>query len=203
MVANLGINVSHATISRHKDEMGLSFQLVGRRGMAPSMTRDMYVLGYFDFVQSLHRSGFFDFDPRRIFCIDFVTDSRRREYEKTLALRGAKQKKIARAAPQYTSSYLVAVSLWKGVELLPLMFTFDPTGPRREEVQSWCQANGICRDQIYYEKSTRKYCKESQAQVVEFSRRNRAAITGARILHDHGPSKKMANLFSCRTELTG
>jgi hypothetical protein len=29
MVANLGINVSHATISRHKDEMGLSFQLVG------------------------------------------------------------------------------------------------------------------------------------------------------------------------------
>ena len=55
MVANLGINVSHATISRHKDEMGLSFQLVGRRGMAPSMTRDSYVLGYFDFVQSLHR----------------------------------------------------------------------------------------------------------------------------------------------------
>ena len=81
-----------------KDEMGLSFQLVGRRGMAPSMTRDAYVLGYFDFVQSLHRSGFFDFDPRRIICIDFVTDSRRREYERTRALRGAKQKKIARAA---------------------------------------------------------------------------------------------------------
>jgi hypothetical protein len=62
MVANLGINVSHATISRHKDEMGLSFQFVGRRGMAPSLIRDAYVLGYFDFVQSLHRSGFFDFD---------------------------------------------------------------------------------------------------------------------------------------------
>lgn len=199
MVANLGINVSHATISRHKDEMGLSFQLVGRRGMAPSMTRDAYVLGYFDFVQSLQRSGFFDFDPRRIICIDFVTDSRRREYERTLALRGAKQKKIARAAPQYTSSYLVAVTLWKGEELLPLMFTydptFDPTGPRAGEVQSWCQANGIRRDQIYYEKSTRKYCKESQAQVVEFSRRNRAAITGARILHDHGGAFKKDGEF--------
>jgi hypothetical protein len=66
---------------------------------------------------------------------------------------------------------------------------------RREEVQSWCQANGIRRDQIYYEKSTRKYCKESQAQVVEFSRRNRAAITGARILHDHGGSFKKDSEF--------
>jgi hypothetical protein len=73
--------------------------------------------------------------------------------------------------------------------------TFDPTGPRREEVQSWCQANGIRRDQIYYEKSTRKYCKESQAQVVEFLRRNRAAITGARILHDHGGSFKKDGEF--------
>jgi hypothetical protein len=96
IAANLGINVSHATISRHKDEMCLSFQLVGRREMAPSMTRDAYVLGYFNFVQSLHRSGFFDFDPRRIICLDFVTDSRRRECERTLALRGGKQKKIAR-----------------------------------------------------------------------------------------------------------
>ncbi len=36
-----------------------------------------------------------------------------------------------------------------------------------------CDANKIRRDQIYYQKSSRKYCKESQDQVVEFERRNR------------------------------
>jgi hypothetical protein len=50
--------------------------------------------------------------------------------------------------------------------------TFDPNGPRRVEVQSWCDANKISRDQIYYEKSTKKYCKEQQAQVVEWERVN-------------------------------
>ena len=53
--------------------------------------------------------------------------------------------------------------------------TFDPAGPRAGEVQSWCQANWIRRDQIYCEKSTRKYCKESQAQVVEYHQQDRQA----------------------------
>ena len=44
--ANFDEDVSIATISRHKDTMGLSFQLVGRRGMAPGLTRDEYVMGY-------------------------------------------------------------------------------------------------------------------------------------------------------------
>ena len=35
---NLGIDVSIATVSRHKDEMGLSFQFTGSRGMKPGST---------------------------------------------------------------------------------------------------------------------------------------------------------------------
>ena len=197
--ANLGVDVSIATISRHKDQMGMSFQLVGRRGMAPSMTREEYVLGYFEFVQYLRDTGFFEHDPRHIVCVDFVTDSRRREYERTLALKGAKQRKIARDAPQYTSSYLVGVTMDKGQQLLPLMFTFDPTfdpkGPRRYEVIQWCLANRIRRDQIYFQKSDRKYCKESQAQVVEFSRVNGHVLRAARILHDQGGAFKKDGEF--------
>ncbi len=197
--ANFDIEVSVATVSRSKDLMGLSFQLVGRRGMTPGITRDEYVLGYFEFVQSLHSSRFFDFDPKRIICIDFVTNSQRREYEKTLGVIGGKQRKLSRGSPQYTNSYLVGVSLCGGVDILPLMFTFDPTfdpkGPRRDEVQSWCDANKILRNQIYYEKSAKKYCKESQNQVVEFEKRNRAALTGARILHDMGGAFKMDGEF--------
>ena len=197
--ANLDVNVSLATVSRHKDEMGLSFQLVGRRGTAPGLTRDNYVLGYFEFVQGLRNDGFFIFDPNRIICIDFVTNSQRREYEKTLALCGAKQRKISRAAPLYTNSYIVGVALGDGANIIALMFTydpaFDPRGPRRKEVQAWCDANNIRRDQIYYEKSSSHYCKESRAQVVEFEKRNRRALTGSRILHDHGGAFKMDREF--------
>ena len=102
--ANFNVDVSIATVSRHKDIMGLSFQLVGRRGMTPGISRDAYVLGYFEFVSDLHRSGFFDYDPDRIICIDFVTNSQRREYEKTLALRVQKQRKISRGSPTQTAT---------------------------------------------------------------------------------------------------
>ncbi len=44
--ANFDMDVSIGSISRHKDAMGLSFQLVGRRGMAPGLSRDEYVIGY-------------------------------------------------------------------------------------------------------------------------------------------------------------
>ncbi len=128
-----------------------------------------------------------------------MTNSQRREYEKTLSLIGGKQRKISRASLQYTNSYIVGVSWGPGVEILSLMFTydpaFDPKGPRRAEVQSWCDANKIRRDQIYYQKSAKKYCKESQDQVVEFEKRNRAVLTGARILHDHGGAFKMDREF--------
>ena len=79
------------------------------------------------------------------------------------------------------------------------MFTydpaFDPRGPRRDDVQRWCDANKIRRDQIYYEKSASKYCKESQAQVVEFEKRNRAVLARARVLHDHGGAFKKDREF--------
>jgi hypothetical protein len=40
--ANFNVDVSIATVSRHKD-ISLSFQLVGRRGMTPGISRDAYV----------------------------------------------------------------------------------------------------------------------------------------------------------------
>ena len=196
---NLGIDVSIATVSRHKDEMGLSFQFTGSRGMKPGLTGDEYVLGYFDFVRGVQQTGFFDYDRKRIICIDFVTNSMRIERQKTLALCGGKQKKLEKSAPTYTNSYIIGVSLEAGPKLLSLMFTYDPTfdpyGPCAQEVQSWCNANNIRRDQIFYEKSVKKYCKESKDQVIEFARRNRAALNGARVIHDQGGAFKLEGNF--------
>ena len=193
--ANLGMDVSIATVSRHKDEMGLSFQLTGSRGTKPGLTQDEYILGFFECVLDLRRTGFFEFDHRHIICIDFVTNSMRIERRKTLGLIGAKQKKLEKSDASYTNSYIVGVSLQAGPKLLSLMFTydpaFDPKGPRAREVQQWCDANKIQRDQIYYEKSARKYCKESRAQVIEFECRNRVALTGARVIHNQGGAFKL------------
>lgn len=123
-----------------------------------------------------------------------MTDSRRRELDKTLAIRGGKQPKVARSSPTYTSSFLVAVAYGEGAELKACMFThdptFDPNGPRRHEVQGWCDANKISRDQIFFSRSARHYCKESQDQVVAFEQKNRAALRGARIIHDAGGAFK-------------
>jgi len=191
---NLHLDVSIATISRHKDTMGMTMKLVGRRGMPFGTTRDEYVLGYFEFVKEIREAQFFNREPKRIICVDFVTNSRRRELDKTLFLKEAKQQKVARSHPVYTDSYLVGVSYGPGADLKTCMFTYDPTfdpkGPRRHEVQSWCDANRISRDQIFYSKSSRHYCKESQDQVVAFEQKNRTALTGAHVLHDAGGAFK-------------
>ena len=119
--------------------------------------------------------------------------------DRRLALCGGKQKKLEKSAPTYTNSYIIGVSLEAGPKLLSLMFTYDPTfdpnGPRAQEVQSWCNANNIRRDQIFYEKSVKKYCKESKDQVIEFARRNRAALNGARVIHDQGGTFKLEGNF--------
>lgn len=189
------MEVSQATVSRAKDKMGLSFRLTSRRGMPLGMTRDSYVLGYFEFVKRLHDSAFFNIDSQCLICVDFVTNSQRRELERTLSLIGGKQQKFAKSLPLYTNSYCVGVAYGEGAKLKTLMFTYDPTfdpnGPRRVEVQSWCDANKISRDQIYYEKSVKKYCKEQQAQVVEWERVNRAGLGGAHVLVDDGGAWKM------------
>ena len=79
------------------------------------------------------------------------------------------------------------------------MFThdpaFNPKGPRWPEVVEWCRANNISPDQIFYAKSERHYCKEQQSQVVSFQQRNRAALEGARILHDAGGAFKMGGEY--------
>jgi hypothetical protein len=43
--------------------------------------------------------------------------------------------------------------------------------------------------------SANKYCKESRDQVVEFEKRNRAVLTGARVLHDQGGLFKLNGEF--------
>ena len=192
--ANFKQNPSISTVSRWKDELGLSIRLVNKRPMSETTTKDEYVLGYFEFLQQLRATDFWNFDRSRIICLDSVTNSMRADREKTITLSGGQQKKFSRNTPKYTNNYLVCVALESGLEFDTLMFTHDPQfdskGPGWPKVEKWCAKLGIRTDQIFYEESTKKYCAEKAWQVSQFMNRNRAKLAGTRVLHDAGPAFK-------------
>jgi hypothetical protein len=137
--ANLGMNVSIATVSRHKDEMGLSFQLTGSRGTKPGLTRDEYILGFFECVLDLRRTVFLSLTTGASSVSISSPTACALKGGRRSGLIGAKQKKLEKSDASYTNSYIVGVSLQVGPKLLSLMFTydpaFDPKGPRAREVQ--------------------------------------------------------------------
>jgi len=197
--SNFDVRPSIPTVSKRLGAFKLSTRLTGARPMPIGMTRDEYVLGYHEFVLGLHSSGFWNFDPNKIVCIDFVTNSRRRERETTLDFVGAPQKKIEGKLPTHTHSYLVAVTLGGDDDYLPLMFTFDedldPTGRNKREVRSLCRKFGLLTEQIVFKKSSKKYCKEDNSQVAHFKNIYRHELRGTRVLADAGNSFKLHRQF--------
>lgn len=182
ILANFKINVSVSTVSRWKDTLGLSFQLTSKRPMGSEMTHDDYVIGYCKFIQELRASGFWDFDRSKILCFDSVTNSMRSDRETTISLKGGLQKKLARNTPTQTNNYLVCVGLEGGLEFDVLMFThdktFDPNGVSWPDVLRWCKKLGLRSDQIFYSKSTKKYCAEQAAHISAFKDCYRKELKG-------------------------
>lgn len=195
ILANFKIKVSVPTVSRWKEALGLSFQLTSKRPMGSKMTHDDYVVGYFNFIMDLRASGFWDFDRSKILCFDSVTNSMRSDRDTTISLKGGVQKKLARNTPTHTNNYLVCVGLEGGLEFDVLMFThdktFDPNGESWPNVIKWCKKLGLRSDQIFYSKSTKKYCAEQASHISAFKDRYRKELKGTRVLHDGGPAYKI------------
>ena len=193
--ANFGAKVSIPTVSRACRDFGFSVQLACRHPRDLDVTEDEYAIGYFEFVKELHDSGFFNYDQRKIICLDSVTNTTRYDREKTINLIGSKQKKLSRSKPIYTNNYLVCVALQPGLEFDVLMFTYDPTfnpdGAEYGKVKKWCKKLGITLDQIFYEASSKKYCAEQAAHIATFKDRYRRQLSQTRVLHDGGPAYKI------------
>ena len=195
IIANMDVTMDVGTISRRNDDLGLSVRLLSRHPRPQGMKHDEYVIGYFDYVRKLRSEGFFDFDHRRIYCLDSVTNSMRCDREKTISLKGGVQPKLSRHVPVYTNNYLVCVGYESGEDFDTLMFThdktFDPNGARWGEVKKWCKKLGLSTDQIFYIKSDRKYCGESKDHIATFKARYRKQLLGCRVMHDGGPAYKL------------
>jgi hypothetical protein len=191
---NFNVNVSISTASRYMAKLQMSFRLTGSRPRPATFSAFDYVCEAYEFIKARRDDTWFSYDEKRILCLDFVTNSRRLDREKTIAMIGSKQKKLSRPKPKYTNSYLVCVAMEDDGQYEALMFTYDPTfdpdGPRAADVLKWCKEMGISRDRIYYEKSKKSYCRESAAQVATFKALHRKKLRGARIMHDDGGSFK-------------
>ena len=192
---NFDVDMDLSNVSRHLDALQLSTRLTSGRPRPKNISAEAYTIEYYNFVKGLHDDMFFKYDPKLIVCVDFVTNSRRLERQKTIAMVGSKQRKLSRPKPRYTNSYLVAVCMEDNMQYPALMFThdptFDPNGPRALEVQQWCRTMHIARDRIVYTASPKQYCYESAAHVAHFKGIYRRELRGTRVLHDDGNSFKI------------
>jgi hypothetical protein len=195
IMRNFNANVSVATVSRILGGLHLSRRLLGGRALPKDATFESYVQEYYEFVLARHKDRWFQYNPRKIVCVDFVTNSRRLERQTTFQVIRSKQKKISAPKPKYTNSYLVAVCLEDVGQYPALMFTydpfFDPKGTYAQRVKFLCQKWNIARDRIVYQKSAATYCKESSDQVAHFKDQYRAELRGTRVFHDTGNSFKI------------
>jgi hypothetical protein len=190
-----GVTISKPTASRYCTAGELSTQLTGKRPMPKKLSRDDYVLGYYQYVLDRHNDGFLSVDPSKLACADFFTDSHRTERDTTLNGKGLPQKKIAGHSWLYTSNFLTVI--WAdGINRTPcLLFThnpwFDPDGSHADKVMNWCKKFRIARDRIYYLKSSKHYCKEANSQTSEFCRLYKDQLKGVHMMHDGGNSFKI------------
>ena len=176
IMVNFDVSLNKSTISRHLKEMGLSFQLASSRSTKSNSPKD-YAKGYYDFIMELRELEFFNYDKRKIICLDFGKNSYRLDRKKVIGIVGGKQPKLKLDSPKYTNSYFIPATMAAGLELKAIMFTLDPkfnrNGPGWKDVIEWCYELQLDSDQIVYEESKKVYCGENNKQMSHFIQVNR------------------------------
>jgi len=191
---NFDVDYDESTICRKLDKLKLTLQMTGSRPMPKGMLREEYVTIYYNFILHLHNSSFFIYDPKKIVCIDFTTNSYRLERRRTYSISGGKQKKFGGAKPKYTDTFMGAFCYDDDMQYPALLCThnkdFDPNGQRWAEVCQWCKDWNIETWRIVYVDSSKVYCAEAQWMVAHFKQIYRNQLKNARILIDAGNSFK-------------
>jgi hypothetical protein len=128
------------------------------------------------------QQGLLQVGPEKIVCIDWCTNSRRLEREKTISLTGAKLKKFSAAKATNTNTYMVAVCREDEGQYPALTFTHDPAfdsnGPHAAEVQRWFDEMDIKCDHVIYVAGGKKYIYESSAMIAHFKNMYRQELAG-------------------------
>ena len=194
-----GIFLPKYTASRYKDQLGLSFQLVGSRPMPKNLTFDNYVLGYTEWLQNAHKDGFFNVNLSSLACADSFTNSIRTFREKTLNGIGLRQKKFPRVGFKYTDNFL-GCQWGDGINRTPtLHYSFNPAYASSyadaELVNNLFKDLDLSRDRTFFLNSKKFYCAENNAQVSAFVQRYRRELNGTHILFDGGPAWKIKKHF--------
>jgi hypothetical protein len=190
-----GVFLPRSTASRYKDELGLSFQLIGSRPMPKRMSNDEYVLGCVEFLQNCRNDGFFNVDVSKLACADSFTNSIRTFREKTLNGIGKKQKKFPRADYKYTDGF-TGCQWGDGINRTPCLHwsfnpAYSPSHADAHAVNCLFKDLDLNRDRTFFEKSTKFYCAEKNTQISNFVQRYSRELKGSHVLFDGGPAWKI------------
>jgi transposase len=195
--ANFDRSVSTATCSRLMKRRMVTFQLFGSRSWPKGMLKEQYVKGYFDFIKRVRDDGIFTRDPATVVCIDSCTNSVRIERKRGLSIAGGRQPVLSAAKPEYTNCYVTAVTMNGTGEFKTVMYTYDPTfdprGPKAQDVQKWCDDFGVKRSQIVFEmpeKGSKKYNAENHAHYKHYLNKHKNELRDTILFHDGGPAFK-------------
>jgi transposase len=195
--ANFDIDYASASCSRLMKRRDVTFQLYGSRNWPKGMKKDLYVKGYFNFIKKVRDDHIFLRDPHTVVTIDACTNSVRLDKKRGLSVSGGRQPVLSASKPEYTNSYVTAVT-WNGSgEFKTIMYTydpaFDPHGKHTDMVKKWCEDLKVNRSQIVYEKpakGSKKYNAESHGHYIHYLNRHKLQLRETILFHDGGPAFK-------------
>ena len=181
-----GVSLSPATAQRYIAEFDLTWQMMGSRSDHKVQTKDELVQDALEWLQSYHKDGFGAVEPHKLWCIDGITDTEKRNRIWTYGKKNSDQRKCKTPKLAFTSTLLPLVNAL-GQQLGPAINTtnpdLDPDGKNGHNVRRFCQQLGLRSKDIYFVAGGKHYCKESLAGYSSFLRDTRP-WDGHRILSD-------------------
>ena len=196
---NFAVELDLSNISRHLKDKVMTWRLASWHPISKGSSMENYVQQAYEWVLTLHNSGFFKHPPHKIVCIDTCFNSYRLDRQKTFNILGGRQRKFSSPTPVYTSAYVACVSMKDEAQYPALMFTrdpaFNPRGQRWTEVLEWCEKWGINPSRIVFSAEGKKYWGEGRDIYGHFKSVYREELAGTRVLHDGGPAFKIGDEF--------
>jgi hypothetical protein len=184
------VTLGDSVAQRYLDDFKLSSKLMGARSGKDSRTKNDLIAEALADLQRFHSSGFLSVHPSKLWSIDVVTDTMRRERTKSYGRKNGSQRKFISKPPKYTTSIISMVNA-EGYQIHPGIFTYnpdlDPTGRNGAAVMKKCKKLNLDSEYIWYVKSNKAYHKESTdcyySYLSEFE-----SWKGHRVLSDRGTS---------------
>lgn len=125
----------------------------------------------FEWYLEYHNDGFGTVEPRKLWCVDCLSDTEKNTRTKSFGREGGTQRKIQQG-PRVFSSSLYAMCNALGQQVGPGVFSLNPDlnleGPNGGNVRRCMREKGLDTKFLYYINGAKTYCKEDRDSYYSF-----------------------------------